>query len=135
MSKIPWTWGLSSRWLPVPRQEQRPRGETPRPSQEAAAVLYWSSREEIPHVQCKRNPTKTVSTERGHQRAYRLKSQSQKTSQSDHMVHSLVRLPETKACCVGPPNLDGSSWRVLTKCGPLEKGMANHFSILALGTP
>ena len=31
--------------------------------------------------------------------------------------------------------MDGSWWRVLTKCGPLEKGMANHFSILALGTP
>ena len=27
---------------------------------------------------------------------------------------------------------DGSWWRVLTKRGPLEKGMANHFSILAL---
>ena len=26
--------------------------------------------------------------------------------------------------------MDGSWWRVLTKCGPLEKGMANHFSIL-----
>ena len=24
--------------------------------------------------------------------------------------------------------MDGSWWRVLTKCGPLEKGMANHFS-------
>ena len=38
-------------------------------------------------------------------------------------------------CCVGPPKTDGSWWRVLTKCGPLEKGMANHFSILALRTP
>ena len=28
--------------------------------------------------------------------------------------------------------MDGSWWRVLTKCGPLEKGIANHFSILAL---
>ena len=28
-----------------------------------------------------------------------------------------------------------SWWRVLTKCGPLEKGMANHFSILDLRTP
>ena len=36
---------------------------------------------------------------------------------------------------VGPPKTDGSWWRVLTKCGPLEKGMANHFSILALRTP
>ena len=26
--------------------------------------------------------------------------------------------------------MDGSWWRVLTKCGPLEKGLANHFSIL-----
>ena len=30
--------------------------------------------------------------------------------------------------------MDGSCWRILTKCGPLEKGMANHFSILALRT-
>ena len=30
--------------------------------------------------------------------------------------------------------MDGSWWRVLTKCGPLEKGMANHFSLLALRT-
>ena len=38
-------------------------------------------------------------------------------------------------CRVGPPKKDGSWWRVLTKCGPLEKGMANHFSILALRSP
>ena len=28
----------------------------------------------------------------------------------------------------------GSWWRDLTECGPLEKGMVNHFSILALRT-
>ena len=28
--------------------------------------------------------------------------------------------------------MGGSWWRDLTECGPLEKGMANHFSILAL---
>ena len=33
---------------------------------------------------------------------------------------------------MGPPKMDGSWWRGLTGCGPLEKGMANHFSILAL---
>ena len=38
-------------------------------------------------------------------------------------------------CCVGPPKMGGSWWRVLTKCGPLEKGMGNHSSILALITP
>ena len=31
--------------------------------------------------------------------------------------------------------MDGSWWRDLTECGPLEKGMANHFSIRALETP
>ena len=35
---------------------------------------------------------------------------------------------------VGPPKTDSSWWRVLTKHGPLKKGMANHFSILALRT-
>ena len=36
---------------------------------------------------------------------------------------------------VGTPKTDGSWWRALTKHSPLEKGMANHFSILALRTP
>ena len=46
--------------------------------------------EEIPHIQGKRNPSKMVDTERGDQRADRLKLQSQTTSQSDHTDHSLV---------------------------------------------
>ena len=32
---------------------------------------------------------------------------------------------------VGPPKTGGSWWRGLTECGPLEKGMATHFSILS----
>ena len=36
-------------------------------------LLCWSSHEEIPHVQCKRNPSKTVGVARGHQRADTLK--------------------------------------------------------------
>ena len=35
----------------------------------------------------------------------------------------------------GQPKTGGSWWRGLTECGPLEKGMASHFSILALRTP
>ena len=31
--------------------------------------------------------------------------------------------------------MDRSWWRVLTKCVPLEKGMANHLSILVLRNP
>ena len=47
-------------------------------------MLCWSSLEEIPHVQGKRNPSKTVNVARGHQRADTLKPYSQKTSQSSH---------------------------------------------------
>ena len=36
---------------------------------------------------------------------------------------------------MGLPKMDRSWGRGLTECGPLEKGMANHFSILALRTP
>ena len=35
----------------------------------------------------------------------------------------------------GQPRVGRSWWRGLTECGPLEKGMANRFSILALRTP
>ena len=48
------------------------------------AALCWSSREEIPHAQGKRNPSKMVGVARGHQRANTLKPYSQNTSQSNH---------------------------------------------------
>ena len=47
-------------------------------------MLCWSSREEIPHAQGKRNPSNMVGVARGHQRADTLKPYSQKTSQSNH---------------------------------------------------
>ena len=47
-------------------------------------MLCWSSCEEIPHVQGKRNPSKMVGVARGHQRADTLKPYSQKTSQFNH---------------------------------------------------
>ena len=47
-------------------------------------MLCWSSREEIPNAQGKRNPSKMVGVARGHQRTDTLKPYSQKTSQSNH---------------------------------------------------
>ena len=77
--------------------QERRRGEIPSPRSGAAAVRSYpmskvrsSGCEEIPHVQGKRNPNKMVGVARGHQRADRLKPQSQTTSQSDHRDHSLV---------------------------------------------
>ena len=40
-----------------------------------------------------------------------------------------------QAMPAGKPKTGGSSWRGLKEWGPLEKGMAKHFSILALRTP
>ena len=48
------------------------------------AALCWSSHEEIPHAQGKKNPSKMVGVARRHQRANTLKPYSQKTSQSNH---------------------------------------------------
>ena len=77
--------------------QEGPRQATPHPRSGVAAKRSYPmskvrscGREEIPHVQGKRNPSRTVGAERGHQRADRLKPQSQTTSQSDHMDHSLV---------------------------------------------
>ena len=47
-------------------------------------MLCWSSHEEIPHTQGKRNLSKIVGVVRGHQRADTMKPYSQKTSQSNH---------------------------------------------------
>ena len=47
-------------------------------------MLCWSSREEIPHPQGKRNPSKMLGVARGHQRVDTLKPYSQKSSQSNH---------------------------------------------------
>ena len=54
--------------LHIQGQEERPR-----PRYGAAAALCWSSCEEIPHTQGKRNLSKTVGVARGHQRADTLK--------------------------------------------------------------
>ena len=40
-----------------------------------------------------------------------------------------------KPCRVGPPKTDGSWWRGLTECGPLEKGVANHLQHSCLENP
>ena len=111
--------------------------------------------EEIPHIQGKEqwlcfagaavkryptpkvreNPSKTVGVARGHQRANTLKPYSQKTSPSNHTRTTALSNSVKLSMPVGQPKTGGSRWRDLTECGPLEKGMANHFSILALRTP
>ena len=63
------------------------------------------------------------------------KPQSEKANQTDHMDESCLTHWNYEPCHVGQLKTDRLWWRVLTKRGPLEKEMANHFSILALRTP
>ena len=52
-------------------------------------------------------------------------------------LESLLQHHSSKASILWPSAffLVQLSHPYMTKCGPLEKGMANHFSILALRTP
>ena len=92
------------------------------------------SSEEMRLVQGKRNTSKTLGVARGHQRADTLKPYSQKTSQSNHTRTTALSNSMKLSYACGPPKMGGSWWRGLTECGPLEKGMGNHLSILALRT-
>ena len=47
-------------------------------------MLCWTSCEEVPHAQGKRNPSKMVGVTTGHQRADTLKPYSEKMNQSNH---------------------------------------------------
>ena len=87
-----------------------------------------------PNVQVKRNPSKMVGVARGHQRTDTLKQYSQKTSQSNHTRNTALSNSIKPSMPAGQPKTGGSWWRGLTEHGPLEKGMASHFSILALRT-
>ena len=63
----------------------------------AAAALCWSSREEIPHVQGKRNPSKMVGVTRGHQRADTLKPSSQNNPITSTEIEVIKNLPKNKS--------------------------------------
>ena len=89
--------------------------------------------EEIPLVQGKRNPSKTVGIARGHQRADTLKPYSQKTSQSNHtrttaLSNSMKLSHAHRATQDGRVMVEMSDrmWSLLSFL------MASHLSITAL---
>ena len=69
-------------------------------------------RDVIPLVQGKRNPSKTVGAERGHQRADRPKPQSQTTSQSDHRTTVLSNSMKLSHAVWGHPRRLGHGGEV-----------------------
>ena len=74
-----------------------------------------------PHIQGKRNPSKTVGTERGHQRADRLKPQSQTTGQSDHTDHSLSNWMKLSHAVCGHPRRMGHGGEVWQNVVPWRR--------------
>ena len=98
------------------------------------AVLCWSSREEIPHAQGKRNPSKMVGVARGHQRADTLQPYSQKNSQSNHTRTTALSNSVKLSNAMGATQ-DG--WVMVERSDrtwSTGEGNGNHFSILALRT-
>ena len=102
---------------------------------EQRLCLAGAAVKRYPHVQGKRNPSKMVGVARGHQMADTLNPYSQKTSQSNHTRTTALSNSMKPSHACGATQDGRVRWRGLTECGPLEKGMANHFSILALRTP
>ena len=70
-----------------------------------------------------------------HQRVDRMKTTIKENESNWSHAQPCLTQWNYEPCHVAPPKADGSWWRVLTKHGPLEKGMAKHYSILALRTP
>ena len=58
--------------------------------------------------------------------------QLQKTNQTDHRTTASSNSVKLRAMPCGATETDWSRWRGLAKRGPLEKGMADNFSVLAL---
>ena len=70
-----------------------------------------------------------------HQREKRMKTTITKITKMISWTTACVTLLNHEPCCIGPPKTGRSWWSVLAIHGPLEKGMANHFSILVLRSP
>ena len=66
-----------------------------------------------------------------HQKADRLKTTVTENEQTwSHGPQPCLTQWNYEPCCVGPPKTNRSWWRILTKRGPLEKGMENHWVFL-----
>ena len=70
-----------------------------------------------------------------HQRANRMNHSHRKLIKLITWITACLTQGNYEPCCVGSHKMDGSWWKILTKRGPLEKGMENYSSIFAIGTP
>ena len=97
-------------------------------------MLCWSSREEIPHAQGKRNPSKTVGVARGHQRADTLKPYSQKSSQSNHTKTTALSNSMKLSHAHGATQDGRVMMERSDRMWSTGEASGKHFTILALRT-
>ena len=110
------------------------REYSPTHQQKIEFKIYWAwpcPSEQDPDS----SPSQSLPSGSFHKTLTEWKPQSQIIKQADHHgAQPCLNHWNYEPCHVGPAKTKGSWWSILTKCGPLEKGMANHFSILALRT-
>ena len=94
-------------------------------------MLCWKSREEIPHAQGKRNPSKMVGVARGHQRADTLKPYSRETSQSNHTRTTALSNSMKLSHAPGATQDRRVMVERSDRTWSTGEGNGNHFSILA----
>ena len=95
-----------------PRSGQQPRGVTPPPRLGAVAALCWSSCEDIPHIQGKRNQSKMVCVARGHQRADRLNHNHRKLATLITQTMALPNSMKLSHALWGHPRQEGHGGEV-----------------------
>ena len=98
-------------------------------------MLCWSSHEEIPHVQGKRNPSKMVGVARGHQRAETLKPYSQKTSQSNHTRTTALSNSMKLSHACRQRKIGGSWWTGLNRMWSTGEGNGKPLEYSCLENP
>ena len=93
------------------------------------------TRPRFPHISPSHLEASTSLLSLSIQRTDRMKITITKITKLITWITALSNSMKYEPYRVEPPKTDRSWWRILTKCGPLEKGMAKHFDILTLGTP
>ena len=133
----------------IQSQEWWPQGDTPRPRSRAAAVLCWSSCEEIPRIQGKRNPVRRKALREGlrgqtdwnhnHRKLANLITGTTALTNSMKLSHAVTPLqysclgnPMDRAAPWGRWESDTTDW---LDFDALEKEMATHSSVLAWRIP
>ena len=100
----------------------------------SSGCAFWSSREKIPHIQGKRNPSKTVGAKRGHQRAGTLNHNHRQLADLVTWTTTLsnsVKLSHARGATQDGREMVETSDRMRST----GEGNGNHFTVLALRTP